>query len=65
MCDFDDGHVNLITSSTCRLCLKNNGYISIYETEENDKVLVEMLISITSLTVRIFFCKNICSLFSS
>lgn len=53
--DFNAINVDLITSSTCRLCLKNTGTISIHEYRENDESLADMITFITSLTVRVLF----------
>lgn len=53
MLDFDKINADLITSNSCRLCLKNIGIISIFERKENGNSLAEMLIFTTSLTVSI------------
>lgn len=55
MVNFEIINVNLITSTICRICLKNSGCISLYEHQENEESLAEMLTFITSLTVRRYF----------
>lgn len=46
---------DLITTKTCRTCLKNDGSIPMFEKRENNKTLAEMLVYLTTKTVRTSF----------